>query len=108
MRVAVLGATGAVGRTMLSVLEERAFPVTELVPLASERSAGGRLPWGGRDWTIQVPSAEAFTGCDVALFSAGASRSREWGPVAAKQGAGGALGCAGSVRAVGQGGDFEG
>ena len=87
MRVAVLGATGAVGRTMLSVLEERAFPVTELVPLASERSAGERLPWGGRDWTIQVPSAEAFAGCDIALFSAGASRSREWGPVAAQQGA---------------------
>src|SRR5687767_1207341 len=87
MRVAVLGATGAVGRTMLSVLEERAFPVTELVPLASERSAGERLPWGGRDWTIQVPSAEAFKGCDIALFSAGAARSREWGPIASNQGA---------------------
>ncbi|MEX2281380.1 MAG: aspartate-semialdehyde dehydrogenase [Gemmatimonadota bacterium] len=87
MRVAVLGATGAVGRTMLSVLEERAFPVTELVPLASERSAGERLPWHGKDWTIQLPSAEAFAGCDVALFSAGATRSKEWGPVAAAQGA---------------------
>ncbi len=87
MRVAVLGATGAVGRTMLSVLEERAFPVTELVPLASERSAGSRLPWRGKDWAIRVPSAEAFAGCAVALFSAGASRSREWGPVAAQQGA---------------------
>jgi aspartate-semialdehyde dehydrogenase len=72
---------------MLRILEERAFPVEELVPLASERSSGSSLPWRGRDWTVQVPSAEAFAGCQVALFSAGASRSREWAPVAAKQGA---------------------
>ena len=87
MRVAVLGATGAVGRTMLRILEEREFPVEELVPLASERSSGTTLPWRGRDWTVQVPSAKAFSGCKVALFSAGATRSREWGPVAAGQGA---------------------
>ena len=87
MRVAVLGATGAVGRTMLRILEEREFPVDELVPLASERSSGTSLPWRGRDWTVQVPSAKAFSGCKVALFSAGATRSREWGPVAAEQGA---------------------
>ena len=87
MRVAVLGATGAVGRTMLRILEERAFPAEELVPLASERSSGASLPWRGRDWTVQVPSAEAFSGCQIALFSAGASRSREWAPVAARQGA---------------------
>jgi aspartate-semialdehyde dehydrogenase len=87
MRVAVLGATGAVGRTMLRILEERAFPAEELVPLASERSSGASLPWRGRDWTVQVPSAEAFAGCQIALFSAGASRSREWAPVAAGQGA---------------------
>ncbi len=87
MRVAVLGATGAVGRTMLQILEERAFPADELVPLASERSSGASLPWRGRDWTVQVPSAKAFAGCDIALFSAGAARSREWGPVAADQGA---------------------
>jgi aspartate-semialdehyde dehydrogenase len=87
MRVAVLGATGAVGRTMLSVLEERAFPVTELVPLASARSAGMRLPWRGQDWTIREPTRAVFAGCDIALFSAGASRSKEWGPIAAEQGA---------------------
>jgi aspartate-semialdehyde dehydrogenase len=87
MRVAVLGATGAVGRTMLRILEEREFPVDELVPLASERSSGTTLPWRGRDWTVQVPSAQAFAGCKVALFSAGATRSREWGPIAAEQGA---------------------
>lgn len=87
MRVAILGATGAVGRTMLQVLEERGVGVEELVPLASARSAGSRLTWRGREWTVQEPSAQAFAGCDVALFSAGASRSREWAPVAAAAGA---------------------
>lgn len=87
MKIAVLGATGAVGRTMLRVLEERAFPVDELVLLASERSAGTRMSCMGRDWTVQAVSAEAFQGCDFALFSAGASRSRQWAPVAAGHGA---------------------
>ena len=87
MKVAVLGATGAVGRTMLQVLEERGYPVDELVPLASERSRGQVLRWQARDWTVDVPSPEAFRGVDVALFSAGASRSRQWAPVAAQQGA---------------------
>ena len=87
MRIAVLGATGAVGRTMLRVLEERRFPADELVLLASERSAGERLSCLGREWTVQAVNAESFEGCDVALFSAGASRSREWAPVAAKAGA---------------------
>jgi aspartate-semialdehyde dehydrogenase len=87
MRVAVLGATGAVGRTILQVLEERGFPADEIVPLASERSAGSTVRWGGRDWTVRTPSADAFDGCDYALFSAGASRSREWAPFAAGAGA---------------------
>ncbi|HEX9107134.1 MAG TPA: aspartate-semialdehyde dehydrogenase [Longimicrobiales bacterium] len=87
MKVAVLGATGAVGRTMLQVLEERCYPVEELVPLASERSRGQVLHWRERDWTVDVPSPEAFRGVQVALFSAGASRSRQWAPVAAEQGA---------------------
>ena len=87
MRVAILGATGAVGRTMLQVLEERGFPADELVPLASERSRGHTIPWRGRDWTVDVPAPEAFRGVDIALFSAGGSRSREWAPVAAAQGA---------------------
>jgi aspartate-semialdehyde dehydrogenase len=87
MRVAVLGATGAVGRTMLQVLDQRQFPVDELVLLASERSAGERLHCRGREWTVQAVNAGAFDGCDVALFSAGASRSREWAPIAAKAGA---------------------
>ncbi|HSJ24480.1 MAG TPA: aspartate-semialdehyde dehydrogenase [Longimicrobiales bacterium] len=87
MKVAVLGATGAVGRTMLRILEERGFPVDELVPLASARSAGTGLHWRGRDWTVAEPSARAFQGCDVALFSAGSGRSTEWAPVAADAGA---------------------
>jgi aspartate-semialdehyde dehydrogenase len=87
MRVAVLGATGAVGRTMLNILEQRAFPAAELLPLASERSAGSRLTWRGREWVVAEPSAQAFRGCDVALFSAGAARSRQWAPVAAAAGA---------------------
>jgi aspartate-semialdehyde dehydrogenase len=87
MRVAILGATGAVGRTMLQILQERQFPVDEIVPLASERSAGLSVHFNGRDWPVRTPSREAFAGCDIALFSAGATRSREWGPVAAEAGA---------------------
>ncbi len=87
MRVAILGATGAVGRTMLRVLEERALPVEEIVPLASERSLGTRIAWRGSEWEVRTPGPDAFRGCDVALFSAGAARSREWAPRAAGAGA---------------------
>jgi aspartate-semialdehyde dehydrogenase len=87
MKIAVLGATGAVGRTMLRVLEERALPVEELVLLASERSAGTILRCMDRDWTVQAVNENSFEGVDVALFSAGSSRSREWAPVAAAAGA---------------------
>jgi len=87
MKLAVLGATGAVGQTMLRVLEERGFPAEEIVPLASERSEGRQLEWRGREWRVRRPSADAFRGCQLALFSAGAARSREWAPVAAAEGA---------------------
>jgi aspartate-semialdehyde dehydrogenase len=87
MNVAILGATGAVGRTMLRVLAERGFPVERLVPLASPRSLGSSLEWGGRPWPVRTPEAGAFAGCAIALFSAGAARSREWAPVAAAEGA---------------------
>jgi aspartate-semialdehyde dehydrogenase len=86
-RVAVLGATGLVGRTMIKVLEERDFPVSELVPLASPRSRGEVITFKGREFVTEVPSAEIFEGVDIALFSAGASASREWAPVAAAAGA---------------------
>ena len=87
MHIAVLGATGAVGRTMLSVLSERRIQVDRLTLLASERSAGTTIHWGGRDWTVEAPKAGVFRGVDVALFSAGATRSKEWGPRAAAEGA---------------------
>ena len=86
-RVAVLGATGLVGRTMIKVLEERNFPVSELVPLASPRSRGEVITFKGREFVTEVPSAEIFKGVDIALFSAGASASKEWAPVAAAAGA---------------------
>lgn len=87
MKVAVLGATGAVGRMMLRILEERRFPAEELVPLASAGSLGRALIWRGREYRVDVPTAAVFRGCRLALFSAGAERSREWAPIAAEQGA---------------------
>ena len=87
MRAAVLGATGAVGRTMLRVLEERLPAVEEVVLLASPRSAGARVEWRGRPWEVRVAGPGVFEGCDVALFSAGSGLSREWGPRAAGEGA---------------------
>ncbi|NTW63706.1 MAG: aspartate-semialdehyde dehydrogenase [Chlorobiaceae bacterium] len=86
-RVAVLGATGLVGRTMIQVLEERNFPLTDLVPLASSRSAGQSIRFREQDFIITEPSPEAFRDVDIALFSAGATASREWAPVAAAAGA---------------------
>ncbi|HET7676241.1 MAG TPA: aspartate-semialdehyde dehydrogenase [Candidatus Limnocylindrales bacterium] len=86
LTVAVLGATGLVGRTMIRVLEERRFPVRELRPLASH--AGGRsVELAGRSWPVQESSPEAFEGVDVALFSAGAAISRVMAPEAARRGA---------------------
>lgn len=87
MKMAVLGATGAVGRTMLRVLEARAFPADEIVLLASPRSTGKRIGWRGRQWSVTAPEAGAFRGCTLALFSAGAARSREWAERAADEGA---------------------
>ncbi|MEE9904607.1 aspartate-semialdehyde dehydrogenase [Chlorobium sp.] len=86
-RVAVLGATGLVGRTMIHVLEERNFPADEIVPLASSRSAGQIVRFKGREFVTAVPSEDIFRNVDIALFSAGASASREWAPVAAAAGA---------------------
>jgi aspartate-semialdehyde dehydrogenase len=86
MRVAVAGATGAVGREMLRTLEARRFPVDELVPLASPRSEGARLRFGGRDVEVRRLDDESFADADLALFSAGASASREHAPRAAEAG----------------------
>jgi aspartate-semialdehyde dehydrogenase len=85
--VAVVGATGLVGRTMVRVLEERAFPVSRLVPIATARSAGTTLAFGGAMHEVVAISDEAFTGVDVALFSAGGDTARVWAPVAVRHGA---------------------
>ncbi len=87
LRVAVLGATGAVGQELLALLEERDFPVAELIPLASPRSAGKTLAWGDSELTIQTVEPSAFAGVDLVLASAGGSASKQWGPVAAAAGA---------------------
>jgi aspartate-semialdehyde dehydrogenase len=85
LRVAIAGATGLVGRTILQVLEERSFPVSELVPLASPRSAGTRLAFNGRDVEVDLLTEGSFDGCDIAFFSAGATVSRRFAPLAARQ-----------------------
>jgi aspartate-semialdehyde dehydrogenase len=87
LRVAVLGATGAVGQELLALLEERRFPVAELLPLASPRSAGQELSWQGESLTVQPVQAGCFTGVDLVLASAGGSVSRAWAPEAVAAGA---------------------
>jgi len=85
--VAVVGATGAVGRRMLSILEERAFPVAAVKALASARSAGQKVPFGGGEVTVEELRADAFAGVDIALFSAGGGVSLEFAPHAVRHGA---------------------
>lgn len=85
--VAVLGATGAVGREMLRILEQRDFPVGRLVVLASPKSAGRTVRFRGEDVRVEAVTESAFDGIDVALFSAGSAASKEWAPKAAARGA---------------------
>lgn len=85
--VAIVGATGAVGEEMRTVLAEHDFPVERLVPLASERSAGARLEWRGEQIPVEVLDDDAFAGVDLALFSAGASVSEVYAPKAVAAGA---------------------
>ncbi|MEJ7818076.1 MAG: aspartate-semialdehyde dehydrogenase [Thermoleophilaceae bacterium] len=87
MRVAVVGATGAVGSTILGVMRERAFPADEVVPLASARSAGRRIDWGEKTLTVRELTDEAIAGFDLALFSAGGTISEQWGQRFADAGA---------------------
>jgi aspartate-semialdehyde dehydrogenase len=86
MKVAVLGATGAVGREMLRIIEQRDFPVDELVPLASARSAGLPVPFRGEEHRIAELTAEACRGADVAFVSIGATASRAFLPEIAANG----------------------
>ena len=85
-RVAIVGATGAVGRKLVAILEERRFPVGELVPFAS-RAGGRTVTFGGRTIEIRPIEKDAFEGMDIAFFAAGGSVSRELVPVAAEAGA---------------------
>ncbi len=86
-KVAMVGATGAVGEAVLAILAERDFPVSELVPLASERSAGGKVKFAGREVTVQLLDTYDFSGVDIAFFSAGGTVSRVHAPRAAAAGA---------------------
>lgn len=85
--VAIVGATGAVGETLLSVLAERDFPVGELIALASERTAGGKVDFAGKQVVVKNLADFDFAGVDIAFFSAGGSVSREHAPRAAAAGA---------------------
>src|SRR6201991_4627921 len=86
-KVAMVGATGAVGETLLAILAERDFPISELVPLASERSAGERITFGGKSIVVKNLADYDFDGVDIAFFSAGGSVSRVHAPRAAAAGA---------------------
>jgi aspartate-semialdehyde dehydrogenase len=85
-RVAIVGATGLVGETMIRVLEERKFPVSELYPLASNRSLGKTVELNGKDYPVDDLATFDFSKADIGLFSAGAEVSREFAPKAAAAG----------------------
>ena len=86
-KVAILGATGAVGREMMKVLAERDFPVEELHLLASERSAGQKLQWKGQDLTVEPACDEAFRGMDIVLGAAENDIAKKFAPAIVKAGA---------------------
>jgi aspartate-semialdehyde dehydrogenase len=86
-RIGILGATGAVGSTILGVLAERDFPAAEVVPFASERSAGRAIEWGDEELECRVLNEETIRGLDVVLSSAGGSISAEWAPKLVEAGA---------------------
>src|SRR3990170_1908366 len=84
--VAVVGATGAVGNEMITTLEERDFPAKKLRLFASERSEGKKLRYRDMEISVETLKEKSFEGIDIALFSAGAERSKIWAPVAAQSG----------------------
>ena len=85
-KVGVLGASGAVGREVINSLKTRGFPYSEIRALASERSAGSRLEFGGGELIVAAVTPQSFQGLDLAIFSAGAAASREYAPLAARCG----------------------
>ena len=86
VNVAIVGATGAVGEVMLEILAERQFPTKSVTLLASERSAGARIPFKDKNLTVKDLATFDFSETDIALFSAGGSVSEKYAPVAASQG----------------------
>ncbi|MDO9351590.1 MAG: aspartate-semialdehyde dehydrogenase, partial [Deltaproteobacteria bacterium] len=84
--VAVAGATGAVGNEMISILEQRNFPVDRLKLLASTRGAGTKIEFKGKQYTVEVMEENSFDGIDVGLFSPGGSVSQKFAPIAGKAG----------------------
>ena len=86
MKVAVVGATGMVGQVMLKVLEERNFPVTELIPVASEKSVGKKISFKGKEFGIVSMQTAVDLKPEIAIFSAGGGTSLEWAPKFAEAG----------------------
>ena len=86
MKVAVVGVTGVVGTVLLKLLEEREFPVSEIIPVASEKSVGNKIMFKGQDYKIVSLDDAVNMKSDIALFSAGGSISLEWAPKFAKEG----------------------
>ena len=84
--VAVVGATGAVGETLISILDQRNFPIENLYPLASKRSAGSKVSCQGKSWVVQDLDTFDFSNVQLGLFSAGGSISEKYAPIAAEQG----------------------
>lgn len=86
MKVAVVGATGLVGTQMITVLEEHRFPVTEFIPVASEKSVGKKVTFKGKEYSVVTPETAVAMKPDVAIFSAGGSTSKAWAPIFAEAG----------------------
>lgn len=87
LKVGVVGATGMVGQTFMSILEERKFPIAELRPFASEASEGKKIKCQNKEWISQVLKPGCFDGLDLVFFSSGDDISKEWAPQAVKSGA---------------------
>ena len=85
--LAIAGVTGAVGQEFLNILDERDFPFDSVKMLASNRSAGKKIEFKGKEYTIEELTKKSFSRVDIALFSAGASRSKEFASAAVKAGA---------------------
>lgn len=85
--IAIAGVTGAVGQEFLNILAERQFPFASIKMLASSRSAGKKIPFMGKEYTVEELTADSFDGVDISLFSAGGARSKEFAPAAVKAGA---------------------